>query len=200
MRERADRYLSSKQFQKEIAQGWGVNRALSGEVFTANQQYINKHPNSSFKGIHQLGAVNFNLQSYSNAKKVATANFPVYNKTADAFYNGLEKHEGTNIVRDLLNRPIKVSEKSYKLHINKKDNRVLLLSAMEDALKSPDEIWLRGKDLNEKVYIKYYKDKTLVVMTGEDHLKLELRTWFTLNEKKREINNWRKGLLIQSKK
>ncbi len=200
MRERADEYLNSTQFEKEVAQGWGVNRALSAEVFTANQMYIYKHPNVSFTKINELRASHYNLPSYSNAKKAATENYPVYTDTADDFYSGLETLVNNSIVRDLLKRPIHISPKAFKLHVHKKDNRVQLLKAMENTLLEPDEIWLRGKDLNEKVYIKYYKNKTLIVLTGENHLQLELRTWFPLTEKKKEINNWRKGLLLMRKK
>src|SRR5690606_32205162 len=94
MRDRAGAYLDSEVFFKDKAQGWGINRAKSGEVFTANQQYINTFEGKASKMINSLGASDYNLPSYSKLKNDATSTIPISKIKADDFYNKLEILEG----------------------------------------------------------------------------------------------------------
>lgn len=199
MQKIADKYLGSTQFAKEDAQGFGVNRALLKLVFTANQQYVRKFPGKASKTINNLKASDFELQSYSQAKKVATQDYKTYTKTAEEFYKALEDYKEQKVLRDYNNRPLLVEAKNYHRHTNKKDNRVVLLQALKDTLKNPDESWLNGKDLQELIHIKYFKDETIVVISHVKNGSLELKTWFPLQEKKQTIDKFRRGLLITSK-
>lgn len=47
MRRRVDDFLETKEWKMSAAQGWGVNRCDSAQVFTADQMYINKFPGQS---------------------------------------------------------------------------------------------------------------------------------------------------------
>ena len=44
MRRRVDDFLETAEWKKAEAQGWGVNRCDSAQVFTADQMYIRKFP------------------------------------------------------------------------------------------------------------------------------------------------------------
>lgn len=196
-RAKVDAYLKSPAFAKENAQGWGVNRGEIGEIFTANQQYIHKMPNMSSKLLNNLGAVNFNLKQYSQAKKVATAKMPVFENTNDKWFNALEEFNKKPIVRDYNKRPLTVDKKNFIRHTDgKKDDRVKLLNAMQETLAAPHEVWMNGSTLEDLVYVKYYKDQTIIAIADVSGNKLQLSTWFTLRESKKVIDKFRRGLLV----
>lgn len=196
---RADAYLNSPEFAKEQAQGWGVNRGDIREVFTANQQYVHKFPGMSNKLLNKLGAADFKLPQYSNAKKVATTEAPKFESNVSDWFESLEVFEANKVLRDYNNRPVLVDTKNFNRHIAKKDDRGILLNAMEDTLLQPDELWLNGDKLEDMIYLKYYRDKTIIVITDVRNGKLELSSWFPLSEVKNVIAKYRRGLLIYGK-
>ena len=98
------------------------------------------------------------------------------------------------MVRDYSKRPITVD----KTTVNEKNTT--LLAGMQDSLKTPDEVWLNGKELEQIIYVKYYKDRTIITVGTISKGKLRLSNWKTLKEVKAEINNYRRGLLVYSKK
>lgn len=200
-RARADAYLKSTAFAKDAAQGWGVNRGAIGQIFTANQQYIHKLPNMASKLLNKLGASAFKLLQYSQAKKAAMQNMPPFKGTATAFYKELEVIDSNAILRDYNKRPLTIEKKNFVRHtIEKKQDRTELLSAMQETLLKPDEVWLNGKELEDIVYIKYYKDQTIISVGDIRNGKLKLSTWFTLKESQKVITKFRRGLLLFGKK
>ena len=199
MRKRADNYLKSPAYAKEEAQGWGVNRGEIGKIFTSNQQYVNKFKNNSSSILNNLSAVKWGLHQYSNAKKIASKIAPAYNGTANDFYNGL-KGDLHKEITDYNNRILKVEKNNFIRHsTNKKESRVKLLKAAEETLNNPDEVWLQGLKFSELIYLKYYEDKTMVIIGELNGLNLEFRSWFNLFEKKKIIEKYRKGLLVKNK-
>ncbi|MGB4776140.1 MAG: PBECR2 nuclease fold domain-containing protein, partial [Daejeonella sp.] len=192
MRQRADEYLDSEVFSKAEAQGWGVNRAESGEVFTANQFYIKKFPGKAAKILDDLGADAYGLKSYSQAKKVAKTDLPVYNGNADDFL------EANPVIKDYHNRPVELDKKNFERHTTgSREYRVEYLEALKVALVKPDEVWINGVNYDNFVTLKYFRDKTLVVISRiRNGTIYQVETWFPLTEKADIINKYRKGLLI----
>jgi len=204
MRARAAEYMGSLEFKTAKAQGWGVNRAESGEVFTANQQYVNKFPGKASKDLEAVSAADYNLKSYSNAKKVAKEELPKYSGDAKEFLDSLERLDDTQIVRDYNNRPIVVTAKGYKTHTTgKRAYRVEYLNGMKATISEPDEVWInnyQGEAFEDMISLKYFKDVTLIVVTKILNGKVTtLSTWFPLAERKDVISKYRRGLLIHSK-
>lgn len=201
-RELVDGFLESAEFEKAKAQGWGVNRADSGEVFTADQQYINKFPTHGSREINDLLPQHWDLDSYSKAKQKATNELPIYKGSATEFWEKLEDLGGMKVLRDYKNRAVEFSEQTLISHTTKsKESRVQYMLAMQEAVQNPDEVWMKGKLLEDFVYIKYYKDETIIINAKVKKGQIErLATWFPLKEKKTVINRWRKGLLIMFKK
>ena len=203
MRARADHYINSPQFAKEKATGWGVNRAAAGEVFTANQQYARKFPGKSSKKLQGLTPQDWGLQAYSNAKKAGEVSAPIYDGDAKAFYEALKEAQGVKVVQDYHNRPLRALKANFEAHttdqVKKRAHRAALLNSMAEALKEPDEVWLNGEKLENLIYIKYYKDKTIVARGIVGTNKLELISWFDLTEKKSVLDRIRKGLLVLKK-
>ncbi len=202
MRDRADAYFDTAEFEKAKAQGWGVNRADSGEVFTANQFYIKKFPGKAAKLLDNLGAKDYGLPSYSNAKKAATAEAPKFEGTAEQFKAAQEVFNDVPVIRDYHNRPVGLLN-TFDKHTGKAE-RLPLLQALKETLKQADEVWINsysGDAYDNFVSIKYYKDATLIVVSKISGGKVyEVTTWFPLAEKKEVIETYRRGLLIFSKK
>ena len=190
-RAKVDSYLKSPAFAKEQAQGWGVNRGEIGEIFTANQQYIHKFPLMASKLLNSLGAAEFELLQYSQAKKVANAIAPVLESNVDDYLKALEVVNKKPIVRDYNKRPLTIENTS---------SNTKLLPAMQEAINAPDEVWINGKELETLVYIKYYQDKTIITLGNINKGRLQLLSWSELKEIKKEIETYRKGLLVYSKK
>ena len=199
MRERADAYLNSPQGRKETATGWGVNRAASGVVFTANQQYVRKFRGKASKQINSLGPSDFNLESYSKAKK-SNQEPPRYDGHARAFYDTLEELDGKRILRDYTKRPLLVDAKNFERHTRddrkRRAHRTEWVQAMQQTVATPDEVWIQGKELEQLVYVKYYDGLTLIVLGRIELAGLQLLSWFELAEKKAVIENLRRGLLV----
>ncbi len=185
---KADTYLNSESFAKEAAQGWGVNRGEIGEIFTANQQYKNKFPGQASKLLNNLGAADFNLPTFAKAKAAATEDLPLFSGEKNAFYTDLEVVDNQPILRDYTNRPLQIDAK------NTEDAK--LLNAMKQAVSKPDEVWLNGKELDQLVYVKYFKDQTLVATGQVANNQNRLLKWMIIED---TINMFRKGLLIQAK-
>lgn len=170
-RAKADAYIISPEFERLTAQGWGVNRASIGEVFTANQQYIDSMK-FAYMQINKLGAKDFGLLEYAEAKKAATQNAPITN-------NNLVGSEALDYAKRKLLTP-----------------KGLNATAAE-ALQNPDEVWCINGDANTVAYIKYYADKTWVNVATLNDFHLELNNWFELTNEA-ELQ-YRKGLLMFSK-
>jgi len=202
MRKRADKYFKSREFKYNQAQGWGVNRGKIGEIFTANQQYVYKQPGKAASLLNSLMPADFGLDSYAKAKKGASAALPRYEGKAGAFYNELEINSssqgtgGVPIIRDYNNRPLTIQATDMA-------KEVAQLKAMQETLSQPDEVWINGapgsKDLNNLIYIKYYQDKTMVVVGDiQKSNATALKSWFTMTEKKQFIEQYRRGILIKN--
>ena len=185
---KADVFLESEAFTKAQSQGWGVNRGEVGEIFTANQQYVNKFPGEASKLLNQLGASDFNLPNDVDARIAATDVLPPFNGKTGAFFKDLEI-VGTNpVLRDYKNRPLEVDSKTAE--------NTQLLNAMKAAIAKPDEVWLNGQQLDQLVFVKYYKDQTLVTTASVTNNQSRLLKWMIIED---SLELFRKGLLIQSK-
>src|SRR5690606_26886793 len=68
-RHKVNSYFGSEDFDRAVTQGFGVNRAVSGEVFTANQQYITgKNLTETNKTINSLSAGDYGLKPVTEAR------------------------------------------------------------------------------------------------------------------------------------
>ena len=200
-RKKADAYLNGPRGQKDFAAGWGTNRVKDGEVFTEVQQYSNKFNSLALKELNQLQPVDFKLPLYNDAKKEASATWQDYKGDAKAYYSALEEIEGKKTVRDYSNRPLVLSEKDWRKHsTDQKKNRahrVTFLTGMQEALNKPDEVWLNGNKLDQLVYIKYFKGKTILNVAHVKNNAVHLKSWFLLADS--EVPKYRKGLLVNKK-
>lgn len=201
-RARADRYFKTKEFLRAKGSGWGVNRAMTGQIYAANQMYTTKQPGMAAKLLNALRWSDYELQSYSQARKVATSQLPTYNGSASDWIIAREILEERPVIRDYSNRPLIIDPKSYVVHTTgRRESRTALLHGLEQAVLAADEVWIRfsgrGSQKGEISYIKYYEDKTIVVIGQISKGKILLNTWFPLKESSKVINKYRAGVLVK---
>lgn len=193
MQDRAAAYLESDEFTQNKKQGFGVNRAETGEVFTQNQFYMQTFDTQGAKLLNEIGAADYGLPDAETAQKTAVKEAPTFDADLQSFTDKLEKLNGKPIMRDYNNRPLELPAK-----IGKEETANLL--AMQETVADPDEVWVNNAD--SKTYgtfvsIKYYNDTEMVVFSEVDKGKVySISTWF----KQAVSEAFRKGLLIFSKK
>ena len=209
MRRRVDAYFETSEWKKAAAQGWGVNRALRGEVFAQNQFYIRRFQDKASKTLGALYCNDWGLESFGKRLAAAKIPMPVYEGTASEWY---DTHHA---LKDYMGREVAMDEKVFERHTTKgyAKARVPLLGCIGDVLSSPDEVWLNDytdefRNLN---FIKFYEGKVInVICEVTEDLEYRITTWFEIVQnpklekkvtpsRRRADPRWkyRRGLLIK---
>ena len=205
-----DDYIRSPEWIKNEAQGFGVNRALTGEVFRANQMYIKKFPNKAAKLLGNLFYNDWGLNGIEKEIQSATEAATPYTGTAEQWYTSNFKNKVAKF-SDYQNRTIWLSEKVFKTHTTAKyADRVQYLELLNDIIANPDEVWINnylGADFDNLVMIRYYKDNAIAAVSRVEDGKVMLKTWFKIAIQsviKDKLKNprwaYRRGLLIKHKR
>jgi SPP1 gp7 family putative phage head morphogenesis protein len=189
MRARVDAYLKTPEWKQNEAQGFGVNRAVTPEVFTEDQMYINKFPDQASRLLKDVNYHTYGLKSYEQMRASATGKLPVYEGPAKDFIDGLKKEDGKSFFTDYLDRSIEFNEEVFlKGHSAAKyASRTGYLKAVSEALKTPDEVWINSgetrKTFDQFVFLKYYQDQVLAVIGAIDEGTVyRVKTWFPVSE------------------
>ncbi len=196
---RVAKFFKSEEWKKAKEQGWGVNRALTGEVFNTNQMYIRKFPTKAASYLDKLTAEKWGLEVISKLISASNNELPVFTKGAADI---LKEEARENIIKLKLynDRIIDLSgEELFKTTIRRSD-RVILWNAMKETLVNPDEIWLNDdgyKLFDNFSLIKYYTKKAVVVNYKVEKGKLVLKFWDELSPVKVIRDKKRRGLLIK---
>lgn len=179
MQARVDRFLETREWRKAKAQGWGLNRALVGEVFTQNQFYIRRFQDKASKLLGKLYYNDWGLDSFGKRLAAATETMPQYEGTAEAWYAEhptLEDYKGRRVVID---KAVFASHTTGSHAM-----RVTLLEALPDVLKKPDEVWLNNyvtSNFDRINFIKFYKGKVInVICEVTESLEYRVATWFEI--------------------
>lgn len=206
--QRVDEFFATATWKKAAAQGWGVNRALTGEVFTQNQFYIRRFQDKASKLLGRLYYNDWGLDSFAKRLAAATEQMPEYSGTAAEWY---DTHK---TMLDYKGRVVVLDEKVFRTHTTGtyEKVRVPLLACIEEVLKNPDEVWLndyvrRFRNLN---FIKFYEGKVIdVICEVDENLEYRITTWFEIIQApkkpeqgrltRRSDPRWkyRRGLLIK---
>ena len=197
MRERVRKFLKSDEWTRSFEGGWGINRAKQGLVFSENQFYIKKLTKRKNQILNNLNHADYGLPTIEERIKVATQEMPIYDGTAEEWYNG---HP---ILTDYLGRRIEFPKDAFVKHTTEKkylkQGRPNMLNAIIDILQKPDEIWIKDHSRNKYDinFIKYYKGKAINVVCLIEDLTYSVSTWFeiVINDKTR--HQYRRGLLIK---
>lgn len=221
MQDRVDAYLTTSDWQKAQAQGWGVNRALIGEVFTANQFYIRKFKDKAAKRLRGLYYNDYGLDSFGKKLAAAEQILKEYEGDPIDWFKARLVVAGNDnaILKDYLGRQVLMPQYVFQRHIkghyaNEVERRPQLLGCVEDVLRNPDEVWLndysKDDDFRNLCFIKFYKGRVInVVCEITNDLKYNITTWFEIKQKPKKTQRnyseriqdtrwrYRRGLLIK---
>ena len=206
--QRVDEFFGTATWKKAAAQGWGVNRALTGEVFTQNQFYIRRFQNKASKLLGRLYYNDWGLDSFAKRLAAATEPIPEYSGSAAEWY------KAHKTLHDYKGRKVVLDEKVFRTHTtgSYEKVRVPLLACVEEVLKNPDEVWLNDyhRPFRNMNFIKFYDGKVIdVICEVDENLEYRITTWFeivqtpNLKQKTRSSRHidprwrYRRGLLIK---
>lgn len=207
MRAKVDEYFTTKEWERCRAQGFGINRAVEADVFTANQMYINKFPNMAGKLMDKITpqewGLNNSLRQLMNRADETTSEYEgTWQDWFDSHKNIVGGKE-TLQIKDYNGRTWEMDRNSFAAHnrTQKHAGRTQYLDCLPDIMSKPDEVWL-GRQLpfrtqssgvlDSLVMIKYYKNAVLAAAGNIQDGKLILRTWYKV-----EKNHVRSGILIK---
>lgn len=183
-----------------------INRADLKQVFTTKQFY------SDIKGLpEKLNEMTFDKYDLKKWDSFKSDLNPIKLDESITGQNVKElfkpaKNETFMGFKDYFGRKMFLKEDNFNRHVvgkylNKQENRHQLFAHIKDLIANPDEVWYNnpGKKIFNKFqtrYIKFYKDKVLIVDCEMTDTGLEIMTWY---EAKQEDLYLRKGLLIRNK-
>lgn len=189
MKKRADDFFGTPEWKQAAAQGWGVNRGKTAEVFNVNQMYIRKFPNQAARYLDKLTADKWGIESVPKQMEKAMQPIPIQKKTAPSIWERTA-NEGVISLPDYRGRIIVLEKKQFDSHTTGKgsDNRIVYWDAMCETLLNPDEVWLND-DIKKNVYdtyslIRYYQDGVIVANYRIEEDKLVLKTWYLMRTSK----------------
>lgn len=193
---------------QKLKDQFAVNRAEAGEVFRQNQMYLGTL--KDLEGQKSVGKPinNYTFKDYGlkKLKDIQGSLNPIKldnTITPDNVGELFSDNAGTNNFNamgfeDYLKRKLIMKESTFKSHTSGKyvkgsENRHQLFPHIADILLNPSEVYMRDVKNGQFRYLKFYKDKTVVVDTDITNDGLEIKTWY-----ENKINNdIRKGLLVK---
>ncbi len=186
MRAKAEAYFATDEFIRSKKQGFGINRANTGEVFTSNQSYVDSFDKIGTP-LNKLGAEVYGLKSFMEASDMATLKMPEALEDLEQFL------KDNPTLLDYHNRKLTISSQALTGSFK---NR---LNAVKNALEKPDEVWINGDKLDEFVSIKYYTDQTLItISTVKNGRTYEVSNWVPVDIDT-DIEDYRRGLLVYNR-
>lgn len=221
-----DEYLESTDFATAKANGFGVNRAVSANIFAENQMYIAKFKDQSSKWLKDVNYRTYNLGSFEANRKNAGEMLTRFQGGLNELEKLLKTENGRTFATDYQGRSIALDvEKWKRIHASQLNERLQYTNAALAALKAPDEVWVNAQQevyrlteklvqkataarkavpvnkLSQYVFLKYYKDETICVIANiHEGNVYEVVTWFPVVENAANAAKFRSGLLIKSPK
>lgn len=202
MRARVDGFFESPGWESATAHGFGINRAMEPKIFAENQMYIQKFPEMAKTLLKDINAETFGLKPMEEMRAAADKLLGLYTGTAADFFKKMISEDGKIFFKDYNNRSVLFDEAAYlKGHSDAKYlERTKLLTAVDEAMKMPDEVWVNnadGKLYNQYVFLKNYTDQTIAVFAEVKSATVyQVKTWFPI-DKKVDISKYRRGWLIK---
>ena len=219
MRAKVDKFFQTKEWKMSAAQGWGVNRCDTAQIFTADQMYIRKFPEHSASYLKKLTADRWKLPTVQKMKQEAGTDMPRTERNEQEVWDAYSR-DGRISLTDYDGRTVVIDEKQFLSHTTGKgrDNRIWLWDAMLDTLQNPDEVWLnneieknaqeKAEELNTYCLMKFYRDEVVAVNYRIEGEELVLKTWYVMQTnlnktieymRKRIWDKRRFGLLIKKR-
>lgn len=191
-----DKYYQGSQFV--------INRGDLKQVFTNKQFYrdIKGYPEK----INQMTFDKYGLEKWENFKNDLKSIKLDKTITAENVTELFKPEKGKDFMgfRDYLDRKIFIKKDNFNHHVsgyytNEHELRHKLFPHINEILNNPDEVWTSDwKGKTQRRYIKFYKDRVLIVTTelNEKEPGIEITSWYNMKGKE---SNTRSGILIKKK-
>ena len=191
MRTKVKDFLQTKEWKMSAAQGWGVNRCDTAQIFTADQMYIRKFPEHSASYLKKLTADRWKLPTVQKMKQDAETDMPRVEHSEQEIWDTYSR-DGRIRLTDYDGRTVVIGREQFFSHTSGKgrDNRIWLWDAMLDTLQNPDEVWLnneieknaqeKAEELNTYCLMKFYRDEVVAVNYRIEGEELVLKTWYIM--------------------
>ncbi len=184
-----------------------LNRADLKQVFTKKQFY------TDIKGLpEKLNKMTFDkygLEPYGKFKdklKSLKIDHTITKENKDGLFKPLKDNPQKMGFEDYLGRKMVLNKKVFDTHTKGKyledsEIRHKLFPHVKEVLKNPSEVWFHDYFGDKKVfqtrYIKFFKDRALIVDTSMKGGELTIQTWHTMKENVEKQK--RRGLRIKGK-
>lgn len=179
-RGRVEEFMQTPAWRRAVAQGWGVNRAETAEVFTANQMYIRKFPDRAAALVGKLYSQHYGLPPFGKRLAAAVESFQAFTGNAAKWFA-----KNTRFM-DFSGKTIELTAETFKTHTMGKyaATRVPLLDSIAHVLKTPDEVWLNNynKAFTNLNFIKFYRGKVINVICEIENDAMRINTWFEIQQ------------------
>lgn len=192
------------ELDKMVKGGFNTNRGMQQVIFTRAQEYARTFKEAA------LGVKDNGVDAWNTINRGPLPQLPGNIRSKDqalAWFrsqvgnHGLKDDKRIRLV-DYRNRPVHITLKNFNQHISGfrfRRERHKLVDQLPGILSDPDEVYLhrRSGEKYEMRYVKFYKDRPVMVITDIERGKPEnIRTWYTLD---RQPDDQRAGILIKRK-
>jgi len=195
--------------------GFNYNMANTKEVFSQSHQY-SKTPEKVLDNVGKMYYDDWGLKPILDRQADFKNEYELdqERKIITDFFDKYKVSNRKAVIKDFKGREI-VFEKSRLLSHTNPDkgdyaNRHQYLTGLEQAIQSPDEVWINNdktQSFDSYVYIKYYKNVIIKVICNIDEQgNLQIKTWYNIEfkntgsknrEQVNDLYRHRRGLLIK---
>lgn len=194
--------------------GFNYNMANTKEVFSKSHQY-SKTPEKVLDNVGKMYFDDWGLKPILERQTDFKTEYELTEDRSiiDEFFSKYKVSNRKAVLKDFKGREIVFEKSRLQSHTNPKkgnyENRHHYLEGLEQAIQSPDELWVnndKSKGFDSYVYIKYYKNVIIKVICNIDAQgNLQIKTWYnleiinskSLNKEINDLYRHRRGLLIK---
>lgn len=131
-----DEFFESSEWKMSVGSGFGVNRALSSELFREDQQYIRKFPQKASKMLRDIDYKAYKLRGLEQLQKDALSLIPKYTGDIADVVKNLHTENDQTFVKDFKGRLV---------GFDTEGGEKTAIRAAIDTISTPDEVWKRQR-------------------------------------------------------
>lgn len=189
-----DEFFETSEWKMSVGSGFGVNRALSSELFREDQQYIRKFPQKASKLLRDINHKTYNLRGLEQLQDDALSPMPSYQGDIADVVKNLHTENGKTFVNDYKGRLV-----GFDAETGDKSS----ITGAIDTVSAPDEVWINATDksLSSYTFVRAYADDVMVVIAEiADGKVYTVSKWMALGaDAKKKSRMYRSGLLIRKR-
>ncbi len=205
-------YMESPDWKRAKKGGWGINRAINAEVFTANQMYIKNFPNQAASYMDKVSPKDWGIElDIKQLQEKSGISVNTYHGTPEEYW---ETHktfiDGKEylVLEDYIGRKWRMDRKAFDAHttnkFKKRAERVDFLNEIADIAMNPDEVWLGRDNVNKQsknmwltnyIMVRHYSGESLAVAGKIENGEFVFKSFYKIM-----VESVREGLLLFYKK